>query len=46
MKKRVFDTPRYSVSRIKVFTKRAAYNREYMRRKRANELPQPQTARP
>lgn len=36
MKKRVFDTPRYSVSRVKVFTKRAAYNREYMRRKRAN----------
>jgi len=36
-KKRVYDVPRYSVSRAKVFTKRAIRHREYMRKRRANE---------
>ena len=34
-KKRIaYSTPRYSVSRAKVFTKRAIKHREYMRKRR------------
>ena len=45
-KKYQYSTPRYSVSRAKVFTQRAIKHREYMRKRRQNHgLPKAQNVK-